>query len=128
MLASWLLVVHVNLQIVEDWSHRTGKYESDSGRREERVRRVRELQNLRRPSVNCSFISAPTASSLLCATKTFAHIVVKSLTMVATQFLLASFIAAASATNLIAREDAYFASLLKRQEPGTPAYNCHDNW
>lgn len=24
-------------------------------------------------------------------------------------------------------EDHLFAALLKRQEPGTPAYNCHDN-
>ncbi|KAJ4333362.1 hypothetical protein N0V87_007653 [Didymella glomerata] len=47
--------------------------------------------------------------------------------MVATQLLITSLIAAASATGLVAREDAYFASLLKRQEPGTPAYNCHDN-
>lgn len=48
--------------------------------------------------------------------------------MVATQFLVAGLVAAASATSLVAREDTYFASLLKRQEPGTPAYNCHDNW
>lgn len=56
MSVSWLLVVHVKLQNVEDWSHGTGKDESDSGRREERVRRVRELQNLRRPSLNQTFI------------------------------------------------------------------------
>lgn len=48
--------------------------------------------------------------------------------MVAVQLFVAGLIAAASATNLVAREDTYFASLLKRQEPGTPAYNCHDNW
>ncbi|KAF3039993.1 hypothetical protein E8E11_006628 [Didymella keratinophila] len=47
--------------------------------------------------------------------------------MVAAHFLVASLVAAASATDLLVREDAYFASLLKRQEPGTPAYNCHDN-
>lgn len=46
--------------------------------------------------------------------------------MLSSQFLLASFIAAASASNL-GTEDTLFASLLKRQEPGTPAYNCHDN-
>lgn len=48
--------------------------------------------------------------------------------MVASQSLIAVFAAAASASHLAAREDAYFASLLKRQEPGTPAYECHDNW
>lgn len=48
--------------------------------------------------------------------------------MVATQFLVASLVAAASASSLVAREDAYFSALLKRQEPGTPAYDCHDNW
>ncbi|KAJ8108043.1 hypothetical protein OPT61_g8448 [Boeremia exigua] len=47
--------------------------------------------------------------------------------MVAAQFLVASLIAAASATSLVAREDAYFASLLKRQEPGTPAFACHES-
>lgn len=48
--------------------------------------------------------------------------------MVATQFLVAGLVAAASASSLVAREDAYFTALLKRQEPGTPAYDCHDNW
>ncbi|KZM20959.1 hypothetical protein ST47_g7891 [Ascochyta rabiei] len=47
--------------------------------------------------------------------------------MVASQILVAVFVAAASATSLVGREDVSFASLLKRQEPGTPAYNCHDN-
>ncbi|XPS79106.1 hypothetical protein M3J09_011094 [Ascochyta lentis] len=47
--------------------------------------------------------------------------------MVASQLILAAFVAAAGATNLVVRKDSYFASLLKRQEPGTPAYNCHDN-
>ncbi|CAO2649196.1 Nn.00g101450.m01.CDS01 [Neocucurbitaria sp. VM-36] len=45
--------------------------------------------------------------------------------MIATQLLLAGFIAAASATAL-ASEEVIFAKLLKRQEPGTPAYACHD--
>lgn len=53
---------------------------------------------------------------------------IKSFAMVAAHLLVASVIAAASATRIGAREDAYFTSLLKRQEPGTPAYNCHDNW
>ncbi|KAJ4347476.1 hypothetical protein N0V95_005397 [Ascochyta clinopodiicola] len=47
--------------------------------------------------------------------------------MIAPQIFIAAYVAAASATSLVAREDAYLASLLKRQEPGTPAYNCHDN-
>ncbi|KAF1929504.1 uncharacterized protein M421DRAFT_121562 [Didymella exigua CBS 183.55] len=47
--------------------------------------------------------------------------------MVATQFIVTALLAAASATGLVTREDAYFAALLKRQEPGTPGYNCHDN-
>lgn len=48
--------------------------------------------------------------------------------MVAAEFFLASLITAASANSLVAREDAYFASILKRQEPGTPAHNCHNHW
>ena len=36
----------------------------------------------------------------------------------------ATVIVASSST---AGEDGYFAVLLKRQAPGTPAYNCHDN-
>ncbi|KAF1846055.1 uncharacterized protein K460DRAFT_283144 [Cucurbitaria berberidis CBS 394.84] len=46
--------------------------------------------------------------------------------MVATSALLAGFIAAASAS-VLHPEDVVFAKLLKRQEPGTPAFNCHDN-
>ncbi|KAJ4300941.1 hypothetical protein N0V90_003030 [Kalmusia sp. IMI 367209] len=41
------------------------------------------------------------------------------------RIVLAGFIAAASAS-LIA-EDHFYATLLKRQDPGTPEYNCHDN-
>ncbi|KAJ9133033.1 hypothetical protein NKR23_g10961 [Pleurostoma richardsiae] len=39
---------------------------------------------------------------------------------------LAIAVAAASAT-AIGSEDVVFTMLLKRQAPGTPAYNCHDN-
>ncbi|OAL49319.1 hypothetical protein IQ07DRAFT_588643 [Pyrenochaeta sp. DS3sAY3a] len=46
--------------------------------------------------------------------------------MVATQFIVAALAAAVSATAM-ASEEAMFASLLKRQEPGTPSYNCHAN-
>lgn len=46
--------------------------------------------------------------------------------MKASQFLLLGFCTAATAT-AVSSEDSLFASLLKRQEPGTPAYNCHDN-
>jgi len=45
--------------------------------------------------------------------------------MIASHLVLASFIAAASAS--LHAEAAIFATLLKRQEPGTPAYDCHDN-
>lgn len=45
--------------------------------------------------------------------------------MVAKQFIVAALVAAVSA-NAVASEDAFFSTLLKRQEPGTPAYNCHD--
>jgi hypothetical protein len=44
--------------------------------------------------------------------------------MVASRFVL---LAAAATASASLTEDAYFAHLLKRQEPGTPAYNCHDN-
>ena len=46
--------------------------------------------------------------------------------MVAYRFVLAGFVAAASASAFPAEEE-LFKSLLKRQEPGTPAYDCHDN-
>ncbi|KAI8935880.1 hypothetical protein NX059_007395 [Plenodomus lindquistii] len=46
--------------------------------------------------------------------------------MRSSQFMLLGLCAAANAT-LLSSEDTLFASLLKRQEPGTPAYNCHDN-
>ncbi|KAH7348229.1 hypothetical protein BKA66DRAFT_447332 [Pyrenochaeta sp. MPI-SDFR-AT-0127] len=46
--------------------------------------------------------------------------------MVASKFLIAAFVATASASALNAEED-LFASLLKRQEPGSASYNCHDN-
>lgn len=36
-------------------------------------------------------------------------------------------IVAATAVSASADELQLFARLLKRQEPGTPAYNCHDN-
>ncbi|KAH9860588.1 hypothetical protein J1614_011919 [Plenodomus biglobosus] len=49
-----------------------------------------------------------------------------SINMKASQFLLFGFCTAATAT-AVSSEDTLFASLLKRQEPGTPAYNCHDN-
>lgn len=46
--------------------------------------------------------------------------------MVASRLLLVAFVASASASAIDA-EAHMFAALLKRQEPGTPAYNCHDN-
>jgi hypothetical protein len=46
--------------------------------------------------------------------------------MVFSKMLIACFVAIAAATQLHA-EDAVFAALLKRQAPGTPSYNCHDN-
>jgi hypothetical protein len=46
--------------------------------------------------------------------------------MLATQLVLAGLAALASASSLHP-DDAYFATLLKRQAPGTPSYNCHDN-
>ncbi|KAH3916201.1 hypothetical protein HBI56_036680 [Parastagonospora nodorum] len=45
--------------------------------------------------------------------------------MLAPKFLVAGLIALASAS--IHPEDIKFAALLKRQAPGTPSYNCHDN-
>ncbi|KAF2683346.1 hypothetical protein K458DRAFT_368570 [Lentithecium fluviatile CBS 122367] len=45
--------------------------------------------------------------------------------MVAWRLLITSFIAAVGTSLHV--EGHNFASLLKRQEPGTPAYNCHDN-
>ncbi|PVI05622.1 hypothetical protein DM02DRAFT_610604 [Periconia macrospinosa] len=44
--------------------------------------------------------------------------------MVATRFII---LAIASLVSATLPEEHYFASLLKRQEPGSPAYNCHDN-
>ena len=41
------------------------------------------------------------------------------------RFLIASFIALSSAS--LTPEDHLFSALLKRQEPGTPSYDCHDN-
>ncbi|OAL06857.1 hypothetical protein IQ06DRAFT_322011 [Phaeosphaeriaceae sp. SRC1lsM3a] len=45
--------------------------------------------------------------------------------MLAINLLLTCLVAAASASSHL--DDTYFASLLKRQAPGTPSYNCHDN-
>jgi hypothetical protein len=51
-----------------------------------------------------------------------------SFIMVATSmFLFTGFVVAVSATPLSYEEDDHFAILLKRQAPGTPAYDCHDN-
>ncbi|KAH7132272.1 hypothetical protein B0J11DRAFT_221983 [Dendryphion nanum] len=48
--------------------------------------------------------------------------------MVASRTLFAGLAAAACVSaSALANEDAYFSALLKRQEPGTPAFNCHDN-
>lgn len=44
--------------------------------------------------------------------------------MLVSQFLVAGLVAVASATTLVA-EESFFSSLLKRQEPGSPAYDCH---
>ncbi|KAF1920201.1 hypothetical protein BDU57DRAFT_525338 [Ampelomyces quisqualis] len=46
--------------------------------------------------------------------------------MFVSRLLLTGFVALASASSLHA-DDAYFATLLKRQAPGTPSFNCHDN-
>lgn len=92
------------------------------------MRRVRELQNLKLPVPELVLTISSSSRFRFDTCKTLALITVKSFNMVAAQFFVASLIAAAGATGLLAREDAYFASLLKRQEPGTPAYNCHDNW
>jgi len=46
--------------------------------------------------------------------------------MIAFKILIVGFAAIASATSLHA-DDAVFAALFKRQAPGTPSYNCHDN-
>lgn len=45
--------------------------------------------------------------------------------MLAPKLFVAGLIALASAS--IHSEDAKFSALLKRQAPGTPSYNCHDN-
>jgi hypothetical protein len=45
--------------------------------------------------------------------------------MIASRLILTGFIAAASAA--LHSEASVFATLLKRQQPGTPSYNCHDN-
>lgn len=44
--------------------------------------------------------------------------------MVATRFIILAAVASVSAS---LTEEKLFASLLKRQDPGTPEYNCHDN-
>ena len=46
--------------------------------------------------------------------------------MVKVLTLVTAFAAVANALGLQAEED-IFAALLKRQAPGTPSYNCHDN-
>jgi hypothetical protein len=46
--------------------------------------------------------------------------------MFASKISIAGFIAFASATSLHPSDDV-FTALLKRQAPGTPSYNCHDN-
>ena len=46
--------------------------------------------------------------------------------MVNFSFLIAGFFAIVGATTLHT-EDQVFATLLKRQAPGTPSYSCHDN-
>jgi hypothetical protein len=46
--------------------------------------------------------------------------------MVASRFVLTGFAAIACTSALLAEEDV-FVTLLKRQAPGTPEYNCHDN-
>lgn len=46
--------------------------------------------------------------------------------MHAVKFALAALAATAVQASAI-DGDEVFAVLLKRQEPGTPAYNCHDN-
>ncbi|PSN65458.1 hypothetical protein BS50DRAFT_575463 [Corynespora cassiicola Philippines] len=46
--------------------------------------------------------------------------------MVASRIALAGFVAVASASTIMSESD-MFATLLKRQQPGTPSYNCHDN-
>lgn len=45
--------------------------------------------------------------------------------MVSAKLIFAGLVAVVSATGLSAEEEV-FAALLKRQSPGTPAYNCHD--
>jgi hypothetical protein len=45
--------------------------------------------------------------------------------MLVSNFLVAGLITLASAS--VHPEDVKFAALLKRQAPGTPSYNCHDN-
>ncbi|KAH7402080.1 hypothetical protein DE146DRAFT_754683 [Phaeosphaeria sp. MPI-PUGE-AT-0046c] len=45
--------------------------------------------------------------------------------MLALNVVLTCLVAATSASSH--PNDLYFASLLKRQAPGTPSYNCHDN-
>ena len=52
----------------------------------------------------------------------------QSLVMITTKFFVAGLVTGASATSLVAREDMYFFSLLRRQEPGTPTYSCHNSW
>ncbi|KAF3005845.1 hypothetical protein E8E13_008759 [Curvularia kusanoi] len=47
--------------------------------------------------------------------------------MIASRFLVVASLVVASSASLITRQDALLTSLLKRQEPSTPAYNCHDN-
>jgi hypothetical protein len=46
--------------------------------------------------------------------------------MLASNIVIASFVALASATSPVP-SDEVFAALLKRQAPGSPSYNCHDN-
>lgn len=47
--------------------------------------------------------------------------------MYARQLLLGALAAASIASASAIDGEELFSVLLKRQEPGTPAYNCHDN-
>ncbi|SPO06367.1 uncharacterized protein DNG_09056 [Cephalotrichum gorgonifer] len=47
--------------------------------------------------------------------------------MYALRFLASAVFAATAVSASAVEGDNVFAALLKRQEPGTPAYNCHDN-
>ncbi|KAF2747389.1 hypothetical protein M011DRAFT_58472 [Sporormia fimetaria CBS 119925] len=48
------------------------------------------------------------------------------LTMIPNLFVLLAAVATATATSISASEEQLYASLLKRQAPGTPKYTCHE--